>query len=273
VRTGTQRRTVIALSLVALLVGCAQTGQGTRSPAVEDGRGIPVTAADEPPEATTEPSGVVVTSTGVTAPVLASFPGGWWVRTPCHAVADVRDGAPVRSADVVVDAGHGGDENGAVAASGLREADVNLAVADELVRRLRATGLVVVPTRTTDHRVTIRTRAEVATALEPTVVISVHHNAGSVRTAPAPGTEVFHQIGSVRSEALAGRLHDEVVAVLTPIPVTWAQGRNPGVNQREGEDGDYYGILRYTAGVPTVITEAGYLDHPPEAAVLADPAV
>lgn len=79
------------------------------------------------PPADTVARGVVITPTGVVAPILSAFDGGYWVRTPCFDVGVVRGGTRIDSADVVIDPGHGGPELGAVGANGLEEKEVNLA--------------------------------------------------------------------------------------------------------------------------------------------------
>ena len=63
-----------------------------------------------PPE--TEAKGVVVTPTGVVAPILSSFEGGYWVRTPCFGVGlvlgDADEITRIDAATIVLDPGHGG---------------------------------------------------------------------------------------------------------------------------------------------------------------------
>ena len=55
-----------------------------------------------------------------------------------------------RPITVVIDAGHGGEDGGAVSASGIYEKDLNLAIAKQLCDLLTANGVTVVMTRTTD---------------------------------------------------------------------------------------------------------------------------
>jgi N-acetylmuramoyl-L-alanine amidase len=58
--------------------------------------------------------------------------------------------APDRFDTVVIDAGHGGDDEGARGAAGLLEKDLVLDVAQRLAKRLRASGLKIVLTRRDD---------------------------------------------------------------------------------------------------------------------------
>ncbi len=55
--------------------------------------------------------------------------------------------------------------------------------------------------------------------------------------------------------------------------MTWAADRDAGAKYRpSSEGGDYYGILRRTAGVPAVLSEAAFISNGPEERLLADPA-
>lgn len=79
---------------------------------------------------------------------------------------------------VVVDAGHGGEDHGAVAKSGLREADVNLAIAKRLGAQLKERlGVEVVYTRTDDSFVSLEERTRIANRAQADLFVSVHANA------------------------------------------------------------------------------------------------
>lgn len=209
------------------------------------------------------------TGTDLVLPVTGGEAGAWQVTTPCAEVA-VADGNPLTGAHIVIDAGHGGTEIGAVGPTGLTEAEVNLDIAIRAARRLEAEGATVVLTRTSDVRVTIQTRAELAVALEPLAFISVHHNAVPRGTAPTPGSELYHQHASGESRRLAGLLWEELQEELGPFLDEWAVGEQPGAFPRvSGDTGDdYYGILRRSQGVPAVLSEAAYLSNPAEEALL-----
>lgn len=223
----------------------------------------PSSAAAEP-RALVTPSGAVVT-------VLAREGEGFRVRTPCFAEAVV-DGRPIPAADVVLDPGHGGEETGAVGPNGLTEKEVNLLVAREVEERLEAAGYTVVSTRTADYRTTLRTRAELALALGPRAFVSIHHNAAPDGPSAGPGTETYHQIASAESRRLAGLVYEEVAAAFTPYDVDWVADADAGAKYRPNDEGgDYYGILRRSAGVPATLSEAAFLSNPAEAELLATP--
>ena len=199
------------------------------------------------------------------------------VRTPCGAEAVVAGGRPLFGATVVLDPGHGGAEPGAIVAGGLREADVNLEVARRAADRLGAAGATVVLTRTTDVRVTLGTRALLATRLGARALVSVHHNADPDGPSDRPGTEVWHQVDDPASRRLAGLVQEEVVAAFSAADfrgVAWQADRDAGAKARRRARGDdYYGVLRAAEGVPAVIAEGPYISNPAEAALLAQPEV
>jgi N-acetylmuramoyl-L-alanine amidase len=217
----------------------------------------------------------VVTSTGIVAPVLAGSAGGLLVRTPCGSEAVVAGGTPLFGATVVLDPGHGGNEHGVVGEGLLREADVNLAVARRAADRLTEAGATVVLTRTTDVRMTLDTRGLLATRLGARAFVSVHHNGAPDGPSDHPGTETWHQVDRPDSQRLAGLVQEEVAATFAGYGgVTWHSDRDAGAKSRRRARGDdYYGVLRASAGVPAVISEAAFLSNPAEAVLLARPDV
>ncbi len=92
-----------------------------------------------------------------------------------HGVIDVTNEINVQT--VVVDAGHGGHDVGAVGARGIMEKDVNLGVARELRRYLEhESDLSVVLTRDKDEYLELADRAEVANSNDGDIFISLHCN-------------------------------------------------------------------------------------------------
>jgi N-acetylmuramoyl-L-alanine amidase len=282
-----------AFVLVALLAACSGGGSEEAAPpttttAPTSTTSTSTTATTAPPTTTTAlpplaalavpPGGeprALLTGTGVVAPVLGPADGGRFVvRTPCGGEA-VAAGTPLAGATVVLDPGHGGDERGAVGANGLAEKDLNLAVATRAAELLRAAGATVVLTRTTDVRVTLAVRGELVTRLAPRAFVSVHHNGGSDGPSDRPGTETWAQHADPEARRLGGLLYEELVAVFDRYDgVAWQSDLDAGAKYRLNSRGeDYYGVLRRTAGVPAVLTEALFLSNPPEADLLARPDV
>ena len=105
--------------------------------------------------------------------------------TPPRARASAQPAAPVKKAQrvVVVDAGHGGPDNGMHGPIGGKtsvvEKDVTLAVAKQLASALRSRGLKVIMTRTTDTLIALSDRGRIANASHADLFVSVHVNAAN----------------------------------------------------------------------------------------------
>jgi N-acetylmuramoyl-L-alanine amidase len=77
---------------------------------------------------------------------------------------------------VVLDPGHGGDRDGAISPSGVKEKDVVLELARRIAQKIRKAGGKVVFTRTGDIAVPLPNRAAIATAIRADLFVSVHLN-------------------------------------------------------------------------------------------------
>lgn len=200
---------------------------------------------------------------------------GSWARvlTPCENRAWVRlsDGQAVPTADVVLDAGHGGDEPGAVGPGGLTEKELNLAVVERTVAALRSAGIDAAVTRPADYRVTIASRVAIAAALRPKAFVSVHHNAEPDGPRDGPGSETYYQIRSPDSKRLAGLIYEEVVKALAAFSAEWVADTDAGAKYRTNDaGGDYYGILRRSGEVGLVasLAELAFISNASEEALL-----
>jgi N-acetylmuramoyl-L-alanine amidase len=128
---------------------------------------------------------------------------------------------------VIIDAGHGGRDPGAMGPRRSREKDVTLAVALALAEKLRGEpGLEVHLTRDDDTFIPIWERGEIATRLKgdrPGVFLSIHANSWNVRS--VRGVETYF-LSEARTE------HEERVAALENSVVELEQGR-PGPDDSE----------------------------------------
>jgi N-acetylmuramoyl-L-alanine amidase len=127
--------------------------------------------------------------------------------------------------------------------------------------------------RTGEYQVSLATRTDLVMALRPEAFVSIHHNAEPDGPWPRPGTETYYQIGSGPSKRLAGLVWEEVVKALSAYQVPWVADRDAGTKYRRGDNGDYYFVLRKTAGVPSALAELAFITNPPEADLLARPDV
>ena len=90
---------------------------------------------------------------------------------------------------VVIDAGHGGHDSGAVGPGGTREKDVSLAIARRVAQVLEAQGLEVTLTRGDDTFVRLEDRAKIANEAHGDLFISIHCN--SAASSKLHGVETY----------------------------------------------------------------------------------
>ena len=99
------------------------------------------------------------------------------------------DRSPERFDTVVLDAGHGGEDEGAMGVSGLVEKELVLDVGRRLAARLRERDLRVVMTRDDDRFVPLEERFAIANDARGDLFISIHANA--TKDAGVSGVETF----------------------------------------------------------------------------------
>jgi N-acetylmuramoyl-L-alanine amidase len=100
--------------------------------------------------------------------------------------------APPEARDLIIaiDAGHGGDDPGAIGKNGTREKDVVLAIAKEVARRVDAEpGMRAVLTRNGDYFVELRERMARARAQQADLFVSIH--ADSIADRRVDGSSVY----------------------------------------------------------------------------------
>ena len=79
---------------------------------------------------------------------------------------------------VVIDAGHGGDDPGAIGARGNREKSVVLKIARRLARMVNSEpGMRALLTRSQDHYISLRARRTIASENDAMVFVSIHADA------------------------------------------------------------------------------------------------
>ncbi|CAA9258877.1 MAG: N-acetylmuramoyl-L-alanine amidase [uncultured Chthoniobacterales bacterium] len=88
---------------------------------------------------------------------------------------------------VIIDAGHGGNDTGAIR-DHVREKDLTLDVARRLERLLKASGIATKMTRSTDETVSLAARAAAANEERDCVFVSIHFDEGKRTAASGVGT-------------------------------------------------------------------------------------
>ncbi|MDA8195437.1 MAG: N-acetylmuramoyl-L-alanine amidase [Thermaerobacter sp.] len=171
--------------------------------------------------------------------------------------------APTAPPLVVLDPGHGGEDPGAVAATGLTEKSVNLSVARDCGTYLKAHGVSVVYTRAGDHAAwssgpfrvlpDLRYRAALPQIRHAQLFVSIHSN--SEPTGTMFGPIVYYDIHNPASYPLAREM----------APYLWRVGP-PHWAPRPVEQ-----LVLEKSRVPSVNVELGFLSNKRNAALLRQP--
>jgi N-acetylmuramoyl-L-alanine amidase len=180
---------------------------------------------------------------------------------------------------VVLDAGHGGKDSGAVNAYDTEKA-YNLRVAQELKALLTAKGFKVVMTRSSDIFLSLQERVDLANALkEPAIFISIHFNSGGrsargIETFTLSPQGVAHYGSGVKSsdfQARNGNMNDSAnVALATAVHGQVIRNIGKENTFDRGIKRARYSVL---TGVrhPAILVEGGFMSHPYEARLIANP--
>ena len=159
------------------------------------------------------------------------------------------------SKKVVIDAGHGGSDPGALSGS-LKEKNLNLEAAQYMYDRFKALGVPVKMTRTSDVDLEPNDRPGVVLDKfgngKDVVVISNHINAGG-----GEGAEVIYALRN--SNKLASSILNELEKS-GQVVRKYYQRRLPSDSSK-----DYYYIIRNTPNNETLIVEYGFLDNEADA--------
>lgn len=162
---------------------------------------------------------------------------------------------------VIIDAGHGGEDGGAVAYDGSLEKNFNLDIALRLQKILELYGFNVIMTRTEDKMTCddnlktqrqkkisdIRNRLEIINRFSNAIFVSIHQNKFS--DSRQEGTQVFYSPVNLNSKKLADYIQNTVVANL--------QKNNKRKTKKSGTEI----FLLYHSTIPSVMVECGFLSN------------
>ena len=181
-------------------------------------------------------------------------------RIPTLAVSGSVMGRPT----VILDAGHGGFDGGAVAPDGTVEKEINLKIALKLKEFLRLGGYEVVMTRDSDvstddvetDKIAARKKSDLKNRLKlmkdypDAVFVSIHLN--KFTTSAAAGSQVFYGTGREESKKLGEDIQKAIVRLLQP--------ENTRVNKKATSST----YILYNATLPAVLVECGFLSNTAE---------
>ncbi len=259
------------------------------------------------PPAANPPAGVAATATATAGGAVA-------VREPqvptATAPASVPPSAPVRPAIsaagmrtlvVAIDAGHGGQDPGAIGPTGKREKDVTLAMARELARQVNAIpGLKAFLVRDSDVFIPLPMRAQRARAAKADIFVSLHADAAENRSARGSSVYVLSTKGasSQRARWLADKENaadlvggvrlQQTENVLAGVLLDLAQSghmrasedaanhvlgglKRVGNNHKPNIERANFAVLR-TSDMPAMLVETAFISNAEEEKRLIDPA-
>lgn len=171
---------------------------------------------------------------------------------------------------IIIDAGHGGFDGGAVALDGTVEKDINLLISHKLKDMLQLQGFNVIMTRyddsatdnTEDQNISsrktsdLRNRLRLMNSSPDAIFVSIHLN--KFNFASANGLQVFYSPNTAHSKNLAELIQTSVKTMLQPT------------NDRVVKKGTKSTYLLYNARIPAVIVECGFLSNTEELIMLKD---
>ena len=168
------------------------------------------------------------------------------------------------AAVVMIDPGHGGEGTegcGAIYPPYI-EKSLTLDLASKLCGELNGMGISADMTRTTDKALSLPERANIAKNSGAKLLVSIHFNASAPhdKSGTAVWTSMFGNHYKVGAEC-GGQVLSQLSALGLPSKGIWTKA---------GSQGDYYGVIRYgtSLGIPTIIIEHCYMDHPYDRSIM-----
>ena len=201
---------------------------------------------------------------------------------------------------VVIDAGHGGFDPGAVGKKGLKEKDVNLDVALRLQKKLASMGRIKsFLTRTGDYYIPLSDRTVTANQYRADLFISIHANASTRREANGSETYFCSEKASSAEAAKVAAFENSVIKFDKPYKkkagfidieeilfnleqkLNWKEsGRFANLFQNRFKEklplksrgvhsANFYVLRR--SKMPSILLETGFISNPAEEALLKQP--
>jgi N-acetylmuramoyl-L-alanine amidase len=156
---------------------------------------------------------------------------------------------------IAVDAGHGGDNNGSIGATGVLEKDMNISMANYLDTLLSGKGAKVVLMRTENDVPAMSERIENILRSNARLLVSIHCNSAGDASDPLALRGVSTYYRSPGFKPLADILYDNMVAIgLKPF----------------GEVGSFNFTLNSLTQLPNVLVETAFLSNPDDEMLLLD---
>lgn len=171
---------------------------------------------------------------------------------------------------IILDAGHGGEDGGAVAKDGTEEQYLNLDITLKLNEELKKLGYQTLLTRADDNSIhdadantvrarkvsDIHNRMKIIEAHPDCIFVSIHQN--FFTESKYNGAQVFYSPNNSDSSRLARCIQQSIVSAIQPE------------NTRQIKESGSSIYLLYHSTVPSVLVECGFLSNPEETEKLKD---
>ena len=170
---------------------------------------------------------------------------------------------PVTNRTIIIDAGHGGEDGGAVSSNGVSEAQINLSIALKIQKLLEQSGATVILTRSDDNAIydidsktlrqkknsDLKNRVKIGNTSTADLFISIHLN--KIQQSQYYGWQTFFKDGNEQGKKLATCIQNNLNESIqkenkrTPLKIS-----------------NIYIIKNVE--IPTTIVECGFLSNPEE---------
>ncbi len=256
------------------------------------------TATATPPKPAAVPLGDYLASKNAAAPADSSAQSAPQATEPVPPSMPMRSG--MRPLVVAIDAGHGGQDSGAIGPTGKYEKNVTLAIARELARQVNATqGLKAYLVRDGDYFIPLNQRAQKARAHKADIFVSIHADAAENRSANGSSVYVLALRGASSQRArwladkenasdLVGGVNlQKVDNTLSSVLIDLAQSghmkasedaashvldglKRIGNNHKPQIERANFAVLR-TSDMPAMLVETAFISNYDEERRLTDP--
>ncbi|MCX6136938.1 MAG: N-acetylmuramoyl-L-alanine amidase [Ignavibacteriales bacterium] len=166
-------------------------------------------------------------------------------------------GSPLKDITIGIDAGHGGDGNGALGSTGSKEKDMNLSIVHSLDSVLQARGARVVLTRKSDPDVGMGARLDTLLVNNVQIFVSVHCNSTGLTSDPTQirGTSTYTRYAGYQT--LSSTLYKKMLELDL---------------EQWGITNSFNFSLNGPTQFPNTLVETAFMSNPEDEMLLLDPA-
>lgn len=170
-----------------------------------------------------------------------------------NAGLDTKISSQLKGKTVVIDAGHGGIDPGAVR-DVIFEKDINLSIALKVKEMLQHKGIKVVMTRSEDKKISLEERVQISNDSNADLFVSIHQNA--VEDNVTYGTQVWFEKAKDESGKLAKIMQKSIIESIN--------GKDRGIQSNQSL------YVTKNTKVPSVLVECGFISSGTERELLQD---